>query len=105
MYDEFALALAGKLQERVTPAQVLLFGSRVRGDWTKEADIDLMVLDEEALPHNQQSLLSRALGHEAQRIHGHPVQVQRCSFTLQEFHQAKMTAMHMVGGAAGWSDH
>ncbi len=99
MHDEIALALAGTLQARVAPAQVLLFGSRARGDWTAESDIDLMVLDAEALPRARQVRLSGELTKEAERIYGHPVPVQLFSFTMQEFQRARVAPMHLAGGA------
>ena len=42
--DPRALAVAGALQERLPDARVLLFGSRARGGWRTNSDIDLAVI-------------------------------------------------------------
>ena len=42
--DPRALALAGALQDRLSGAQVLLFGSRATGAGTPGSDIDLAVI-------------------------------------------------------------
>ncbi len=45
--DARALAVAAALQARLPDAQVLLFGSRARGGWKADSDIDLAVIGAE----------------------------------------------------------
>ncbi len=97
--DEKALMLAGLLQERVYPGQVLLFGSRARGDWTESSDIDLMVLSEEALTQSETTQLQRDLATEVQRLYAQSVYVQVFSLSHAEFYRARRAPMHLAGGA------
>ncbi len=45
--DPRALAVVGALQERLPDARMLLFGSRARGGWRANSDIDLAVIGAE----------------------------------------------------------
>ena len=46
--DAIGLAVARAAQEAARPAVVILFGSRARGDWREDSDVDLLVITEEA---------------------------------------------------------
>ena len=46
--DPKAIAVARAVLEREHPTFAVLFGSRARGDWTEDSDIDLMLVTDEA---------------------------------------------------------
>ena len=46
--DPRAIAVARAVLEREGPEFTILFGSRARGDWDEESDIDLMLVTGEA---------------------------------------------------------
>ncbi len=100
-YDPRALTVARQLQDLVAPAQVVLFGSRARGDWHDESDIDLMVIAD-SLSSEERRALTR-LGRQLRqgtttRLYGGPVYVQILSMTRAEFNRARRSRMHLAGG-------
>lgn len=100
-HDPHALTLARRLQDQVAPAQVVLFGSRARGDWHAASDIDLLVIAEALTPERHQELrhLGGQLERETPRLYPEPVAVQIVALTRTEFNRARRARMHVAGGA------
>ena len=99
--DTRALTVAQWLQTRVQPRTVLLFGSRARGDWSADSDIDLAVLSPAATPTlapGEPGGLAATLRPAVTRLFGHPVDVQIFPFTQAEFNWARTSPNHVAGG-------
>ena len=100
-HDPHALTVARQLQDRVAPAQVVLFGSRARGDWHADSDIDLMVIADDptrAQRREYASLGWQLLKPEAARLYPEPVEVQIFTMARAEFEWARRARMHLAGG-------
>lgn len=101
--DPRALAVARRAQALTGAEQVILFGSRARGDWRRDSDIDLMVV-EEHLPRSRRlelMELRRQLERDAVDLYPdrNPVRVQLLYLTRAEFEQARRAPTHVAGGA------
>ncbi len=101
-HDPRALTVAQHLQARVAPAEVILFGSRARGDWHAASDIDLMVVadrltDAQRLEYSQ--LGWRVLKPETAHLYPEPVDVQVFAMEAEEFNWARRARMHLAGAA------
>ncbi len=96
--DSRALAVAELLQARVHPHAVYLFGSRARGDWGDDSDIDLMVLTPEKLPASVTGALASSLRPVAERLFGQPVGLQIFNYAQAEFNWARTSPNHLAGG-------
>ena len=83
--DPRALALAGALQKRLPEADVLLFGSRARGDWQPGSDIDLAVIGGD--PDEAEELLAQICAQE-QRYADQP-STQLFHFARAEFDELR----------------
>lgn len=99
--DPRALVVAQRAQDR-TPGQVFLFGSRARGDWKDDSDIDLMVIEEDLPRSRRRELtnLSARLTLNAVDLYPdrEPVPVQLLYLTRAEFEQARRAPTHVAGG-------
>ncbi len=89
-YDNNALAV-GQAVLRETGAQdVILFGSRARGDYRKDSDIDLLLVHQSILYLDGdydavRDKFRRDAETKAQALYGMPVSVDLCWFTPDEF--------------------
>lgn len=81
--------VAQKLQEWVQPAQVIFFGSRARGDWNDESDLDLIVLTETLSSEERQA--HEKMAHRLAKdfhypgMYPDPIHIHLFSMTLAEF--------------------
>ena len=91
--DPRALALAGALQKRPPEADVLLFGSRARGDWRPGSDIDLAVIGGD--PDEAEALLAQVCAQE-QRYADQP-STQLFHFARAEFDELRTSLPHIAG--------
>lgn len=99
-YDPHALTLARRLQDQVAPAQVVLFGSRARGDWHAASDIDLMVIADDPTPERRREFihLGMQLERETPRLYPERIDIQVLSMSRAKFDWARRSRMHLAGG-------
>ena len=96
--DPRALQVAQWVQARVATGTVWLFGSRARGDWTDDSDIDLALLSPEQLAPDTPWTLSEDLASEVERLYGTYVPLQLSCLTFEEFEKSRMSPNHLAGG-------
>jgi uncharacterized protein len=58
--DSFEDAV-NRIAETLQPSQIILFGSRARGDHRADSDYDILVITETGDPHELARIVSRAL--------------------------------------------
>lgn len=96
--DPRALQLASLLQERTRPHSVYLFGSRARGDWQEQSDIDLMILSSQRLDSDAIYSLARDLQKRADQVYaGEQVPLQILNLSDSEFAWGRTSPHHLAG--------
>ena len=83
--DPKAVAVAKAVLEKEAPDFAILFGSRARGDWGKESDIDLMLVTTEEPDGETRQAASEAASITAAREYGHETPVQIVWRTLEQY--------------------
>lgn len=68
--DPKAVAVARAVYEATRPESVILFGSRARGDYREDSDIDLMLICEERMSKDDYMKAQRAAGDAARDVYG-----------------------------------
>ena len=68
--DPKAVAVARAVYEATRPESVILFGSRARGDYREDSDIDLMVICEGRMSKDDYMKAQRAAGDAARAVYG-----------------------------------
>ena len=68
--DPKAVAVARAVYEATRPESVILFGSRARGDYREDSDIDLMLVCEERMSKDDYMRAQRAAGDAARDVYG-----------------------------------
>ncbi|MCY4652020.1 MAG: HEPN domain-containing protein [Dehalococcoidia bacterium] len=68
--DPRAVAVARAVYEAVRPESVILFGSRARGDYREDSDVDLMVICGERMSKHEYMKAQRAAGDAARDVYG-----------------------------------
>ena len=104
--DPRALVAARRAQAAVGSGQVILFGSRARGDWHRDSDIDLMVIEDQLSDSRRRELtnLRVPLAAAAADLYPDrdpdwdPVPVQLLYLTRSEFERARRAPTHLAGG-------
>ena len=92
--DPHALATAKAVQQVVTPDTVILFGSRARGDYHRQSDLDLMVVGDDTTA----GLAERA-AREYLKNHPPRMEVEIFKFTREEFARYRRAGQHIAGQA------
>ena len=64
------MAVARAVHDAVRPESVILFGSRARGDYREDSDIDLMLICEERLSKDAYMKAQGAAGQAARDLYG-----------------------------------
>ena len=97
-HDIRAQAVAQAVYEAVQPELVILFGSRARGDYRPDSDIDLLILTAE--PDRDIGAASLKVAFQAMReVFAPEVNVEVLSMTFRTFHNARVAPNHVAGQA------
>ena len=102
--DPRALIIARQVQAEST-GQVYLFGSRARGDWRPDSDIDIMIIEEDPSPSRLRELASfiTRFNPQTQELYQREdpwdwVPLQVFHLTPDEFEEARRAPTHLAGG-------
>ena len=101
--DPKALAVASKLQDRLSNAQVVLFGSRGRrGTWERHSDLDLAVIgmDTDRASVVEMTSLSKSLAKEVYEDRTPYVQI--FPFGKAEYEELRVSLPHIAGQVQYW---
>ena len=95
-HDIRAQAVAQAVYEAVHPEWVILFGSRARGDYRPDSDIDLLILTAE--PEREIGAAASKVAFQAMRkVFDPEVNVEVLPMTSRNFHQARVAPNHVAG--------
>ena len=98
--DPKACAVARAVGEAVHPAKVILFGSRARGDFTPDSDIDLLIITGPG-PVDQQAYqrTSAAAHRKVEELYGDLIAVDLLRMSERAFHDGRRARNHVAGQA------
>ena len=98
--DPRACAVARAVGEAVHPAKVILFGSRARGDFTPNSDIDLLIITDSG-PVSQQTYqrTSAAAHRKVEELYGGSIDVDLVRMSEGAFHYGRRARNHVAGQA------
>jgi HEPN domain-containing protein/predicted nucleotidyltransferase len=98
--DLKACAVARAVGDVAHPDTVILFGSRARGDFTPDSDIDLLIITGPSGPGKGEYQRNSAAAHQkAREVYGHPVGVDLVHLTEEDFHHCRRARNHVAGQA------
>lgn len=96
--DPLALEIARVAQEWAKPAVVMLFGSRARGDYRNDSDIDLLVITDDAEP--KKAMLAASAGVRSHRKQtGIVIPDDIIGMTRKRFNRCRLAKQHIAGQA------
>ena len=99
--DPLALEIARAAQEWAKPAVVLLFGSRARGDYRDDSDIDLLVITDDAEP--KKAVLAASAGVRSHRKQtGIVIPDDIIGMTRKRFNRCRLAKQHIAGQASSY---
>jgi len=98
--DPKACAVARAVGEAVHPAKVILFGSRARGDFNPDSDIDLLIITGSG-PVDQQTYrrTSAAAHRKIEELYGGSIDVDLVRMSEGAFHYGRRARNHVAGQA------
>ncbi len=104
-YDPRALAVGQAVLRETGAKDVILFGSRARGDYRDDSDIDLLLIHSGSLccdPESNEARdeFRRSAKAKAKNVYGMPVDVQLAWFTLEEFNRMRCSFNHVTAMAS-----
>ena len=101
-YDPKAKAVAEAVYDAVRPVAVILFGSRARGDYREDSDVDLLVITADDAPGGWQSryVAASAAAHEkAEAVYGFLMGVDVVDMPESKFADCRRAKNHVAGQA------
>jgi hypothetical protein len=104
-YDPRALAVGQAVLRETGAEDVILFGSRARGDYREDSDIDLLLIHPGPLCFDPESGEARdefksSAKTKAKNLYGMTVNVQLAWFTAEEFHRMRRSLNHVAAIAS-----
>jgi predicted nucleotidyltransferase len=93
--DETARAVVNATASAIDPDQIILFGSRARGEATADSDIDLLVIMRQRFDagHSRRELLRRA----RRALHGYRIPVDILVYSRDEVDAWGASPNHIIG--------
>ena len=102
-YDPKAKAVAEAVYDTVRPVAVILFGSRARGDYREDSDVDLLVItadDEDGAEWRGRYVEACKAAHEkAEAVYGFPMGVDVVDMPASKFADCRRAKNHVAGQA------
>ena len=98
--DPCACAVARAVAEAVRPDRVILFGSRARGDFRPDSDIDLLIVTGPGpLDRRAYQRTSAVAHHKVEQVYGEPMGVDLVHLSEDAFHDGRRARNHVAGQA------
>ena len=98
--DPKACAVARAVEEAIHPDRVILFGSRARGDFNADSDIDLLIItDAERLDKWEYVRHSEVAHRKSEEVYGQWVGVDLVHMSEATFHYGRRARNHIAGQA------
>lgn len=98
--DPKACAVARAVGEAVHPNRVILFGSRARGDFSPDSDIDLLIITDPGPMDRQTYQRTSAVAHrKVAELYGDSIVVDLIRMSEGAFHDGRRAHNHMAGQA------
>ena len=98
--DPKACAVARAVGEVVHPDQVILFGSRARGDFSPDSDIDLLIITGPDPVDRQTYQRSSAAAHRTvEELYGDSISIDLLRMSEGAFHDGRRARNHVAGQA------
>ena len=98
--DPRACAVARAVGEMVRPDQVILFGSRARGDFSPDSDIDLLIITGSDPVDQQTYQRTSAVAHrKVEELYGDSIDVDLIRMSEGAFHDGRRARNHVAGQA------
>jgi HEPN domain-containing protein/predicted nucleotidyltransferase len=98
--DPKACAVARAVGEAVHPNRVILFGSRARGDFSPDSDIDLLIITGPGPMDRQTYQRTSAVAHrKVEELYGDSIVVDLIRMSEGAFHDGRRAHNHMAGQA------
>ena len=99
-YDRRAIAVAQAVGDIIHPIDIFLFGSRARGDWQDDSDIDIFTIAEsDAATKAKYQLALQAGKAKALEIYGRPVKIDLVRYSPADFHRYRQARTHLTYAA------
>ena len=99
--DPKACAVARAVGEVVHPARVILFGSRARGDFSPDSDIDLLIITGSDPVDQQTHQRTSAVAYrKVEELYGDSISVDLVRMSEGAFHDGRRARNHVAGQAA-----
>ncbi len=98
--DPKACAVARAVGEAVRPDRVILFGSRARGDYRTNSDIDLLIItDSDSTDRREYQDTSVEAHRKVEEVYGVSIGVDLVRLSERAFHEGRRARNHVAGQA------
>lgn len=100
-HDPRALEVVKAMDETLRPKDMLLFGSRCRGDWNENSDIDALAIFSHEHPGTERYRETLRAGHEkARELYGRTIGVDLAIYSEEKFQRMRQARTHTACNAA-----
>ena len=96
--DPRACAVARAVEEAIHPDRVILFGSRARGDFSADSDIDLLIITDSERRDKWEYVRNRAVARrKVEEVYDHWIGVDLVHMSADAFHYGRRARNHVAG--------
>ena len=96
--DPRACAVARAVEEAIHPDRVILFGSRARGDFSADSDIDLLIITDSERRDKWEYVRNRAVARrKIEEVYDHWIGVDLVHMSADAFHYGRRARNHVAG--------
>ena len=100
-HDPLALEVVRVMDEMLGPKDMLLFGSRCRGDWNENSDIDALAIMGDGHPGAERYRETLRAGRsKALELYGYAIGVDLAIYSEQQFQRMRKARTHIAWNAA-----
>ncbi len=98
--DPKACAVARAVEDSVHPDRVILFGSRARGDFNADSDIDLLIVTDTDRQDKWEYVRNSKVAHrKIEEVYGDLIGVDLVHMSVDAFHDGRRARNHLAGQA------
>ena len=99
-YDRRAMAVARAVGDVIRPVDIFLFGSRARGDWRDDSDIDIFTISESDAGVKEKYRRALQAGKDkALAVYGRPVKIDLVRYSPADFDYYRQARTHLTHSA------